>query len=281
MCGPWPDINERALSIILTSDIQQNDLKKEKEDMHVSFVTLFILGGTMGGWPFRCSRHSPPLLMSRVYGVVGDSGSSRGGNGMFPVAAGGNDHDDTGSFEQVDQCTTISGVINDGSGDATTSNGEQQPTPTSEPEPQLDESRLLPAAPHNNDGNSATNMRQISLGETVSLKELGPIIINADGTTRRIANWASLTQQEQDSTWRLISARNNKRLKVLKEQLQQDREKLQEQQQQEQHEQQQQEQEQHEQQEQRQEQQEQQQDQQQEQQQDQQQEQQQRQQLEQ
>ena len=62
-------------------------------------------------------------------------------------------------------------------------------------------------------------MRQISLGESVSLKELGPIIINADGTTRRIANWATLTPQEQESTWRLIGARNKRRLKVLKEEL--------------------------------------------------------------
>jgi hypothetical protein len=57
--------------------------------------------------------------------------------------------------------------------------------------------------------------RQINLGESISLEELGPIIINADGTTRRITNWSTLTEAEQKSSWRVISARNLKRLKVL------------------------------------------------------------------
>jgi predicted Fe-S protein YdhL (DUF1289 family) len=54
-----------------------------------------------------------------------------------------------------------------------------------------------------------------NLGEKIALEELGPIIINADGTTRRITNWVTLTKTEQDSTWRLIAARNLKRLKKL------------------------------------------------------------------
>jgi hypothetical protein len=57
--------------------------------------------------------------------------------------------------------------------------------------------------------------RQINLGESISLEELGPIIINGDGTTRRITNWSTLTDAEQKSSWRVISARNLKRLKVL------------------------------------------------------------------
>ena len=57
--------------------------------------------------------------------------------------------------------------------------------------------------------------RTINLGETISLEELGPIIINADGTTRRITNWSTLSKAEQESSWRVISARNLKRLKVL------------------------------------------------------------------
>lgn len=61
-------------------------------------------------------------------------------------------------------------------------------------------------------------VRQISLGESLTFEELGPIIINPDGTTRRIANWANLTKSEQESSWRLISARNRRRLKALEEQ---------------------------------------------------------------
>ena len=60
--------------------------------------------------------------------------------------------------------------------------------------------------------------RQINLGETISLEELGPIIINADGTTRRITNWSTLNKNEQENSWRVISARNLKRLKVLQKQ---------------------------------------------------------------
>jgi hypothetical protein len=59
--------------------------------------------------------------------------------------------------------------------------------------------------------------RTINLGETISLEELGPIIINADGTTRRITNWSGLTKIEQENSWRVISARNLKRLKKLQE----------------------------------------------------------------
>jgi len=65
-------------------------------------------------------------------------------------------------------------------------------------------------------------MKQLHLGgESVSFEELGPIIINADGTTRRIANWVNLTKSEQESSWRLISARNKRRLQALQEQQQQ------------------------------------------------------------
>ena len=61
--------------------------------------------------------------------------------------------------------------------------------------------------------------RQITLGETVSLEELGPIIINADGTTRRITNWLELNKVEQENSWRVISARNLKRLKALQKKI--------------------------------------------------------------
>ena len=53
-------------------------------------------------------------------------------------------------------------------------------------------------------------------GEPVALNDLGPIIINEDGTMRRIANWALLTPKEQEATSRRISARNKKRLENIK-----------------------------------------------------------------
>ena len=58
----------------------------------------------------------------------------------------------------------------------------------------------------------------IKLGETIRFEEWGPIILNTDGTTRRIANWESLTENEKKVTWRRISKRNEERRKVLLEQ---------------------------------------------------------------
>ncbi len=62
-----------------------------------------------------------------------------------------------------------------------------------------------------------SQVRQLVLGETMKMDELGPIIINSDGTTRRIANWDTLSPQEQASSWRLISARNKKRIQKLQD----------------------------------------------------------------
>ena len=44
---------------------------------------------------------------------------------------------------------------------------------------------------------------------------MGPVIINADGTTRRIANWDQMTQGEQQVAWRRISKRNEERQRAL------------------------------------------------------------------
>ena len=38
-----------------------------------------------------------------------------------------------------------------------------------------------------------SNLPSIRLGESIRFEEWGPIIINKDGTTRRIANWDNLT----------------------------------------------------------------------------------------
>lgn len=54
-------------------------------------------------------------------------------------------------------------------------------------------------------------------GEALPLDELGPIIINEDGTMRRIANWHLLTDSEREATQRRISTRNKARIDVLKQ----------------------------------------------------------------
>lgn len=58
----------------------------------------------------------------------------------------------------------------------------------------------------------------IKLGETIRFEEWGPIILNTDGSTRKISNWDQLTEQEKDATWRRISKRNEQRRKILVQQ---------------------------------------------------------------
>ncbi len=54
-----------------------------------------------------------------------------------------------------------------------------------------------------------------SISESIRFEEMGPIIINADGTTRRIDNWDQMTKKEQEVAWRRISKRNEERRSVL------------------------------------------------------------------
>lgn len=83
------------------------------------------------------------------------------------------------------------------------------------PQNENHDSLALPA-PNDELGNPSTT--QLPLGGTVSMDHLGPIIINTDGTTKRIANWDQLTKAEQENTIRVISARNKKRIEALKKQ---------------------------------------------------------------
>jgi hypothetical protein len=59
---------------------------------------------------------------------------------------------------------------------------------------------------------------RIKLGETIRFEEIGPVIINTDGTTRVIENWDELTDREKEVTWKRISKRNQERRKVLEKQ---------------------------------------------------------------
>ncbi len=60
-----------------------------------------------------------------------------------------------------------------------------------------------------------SKLPSIKLGETIRFEEMGPIILNTDGTTRRIDNWDNLTEREKEVTWRRISKRNEERRQML------------------------------------------------------------------
>lgn len=64
--------------------------------------------------------------------------------------------------------------------------------------------------------------KTMKLGEKLSMEHLGPIIINTDGSLRRIDNWDKLSKEEQDRSFRLIAARNKKRIEILKQKEQQE-----------------------------------------------------------
>ena len=53
-------------------------------------------------------------------------------------------------------------------------------------------------------------------GPSLSLDELGPIVINTNGTTSRITNWDALSQGEQERSRKLVAKRNAERLIVLR-----------------------------------------------------------------
>jgi len=67
------------------------------------------------------------------------------------------------------------------------------------------------------DPNSTEKLPTLKFGETLRLDAMGPIILNKDGTTRRIDNWNELSKQEQEVTWRRIKKRNEERRNKLLE----------------------------------------------------------------
>jgi len=58
----------------------------------------------------------------------------------------------------------------------------------------------------------------IELGKSVQLDKLGPIIVNSDGTTRRIKNWVNMTKLEQAWALKRINERNKQRVENLNQQ---------------------------------------------------------------
>ena len=63
-----------------------------------------------------------------------------------------------------------------------------------------------------------TNVKSLKMGESLKLDNLGPIIINTDGTTRTIDNWDTLTEREREVSWRRIAKRNAERRVILEQQ---------------------------------------------------------------
>lgn len=71
----------------------------------------------------------------------------------------------------------------------------------------------LPAPPEK--GEPATVTLDVGSGTGVRLDGLGPLVVNRDGSTGRVANWAEMTEAERATTLKLLSKRNRQRLDGL------------------------------------------------------------------
>jgi hypothetical protein len=58
--------------------------------------------------------------------------------------------------------------------------------------------------------------KELQIDQTIKLEELGPMVVNEDGTMSRVNNWSEMTEFEKKSFNRLILKRNKERLEKLK-----------------------------------------------------------------
>ncbi|KAJ7468687.1 hypothetical protein FB451DRAFT_379174 [Mycena latifolia] len=63
------------------------------------------------------------------------------------------------------------------------------------------------------EGASESDVPQLYTGgPAVKIEDLGPMVVNSDGTLSRISNWSNMTEAEKERTLRVLSARNKIRL---------------------------------------------------------------------
>ena len=64
------------------------------------------------------------------------------------------------------------------------------------------------------------DLSQAPTGEVVNVKleEIGPVVVNVDGTVSRITNWHELNEFERKNLERMVLKRNRERLEALKKQ---------------------------------------------------------------
>jgi hypothetical protein len=55
----------------------------------------------------------------------------------------------------------------------------------------------------------------IQQSQTIQMDQLGPVVVNSDGTLGRITNWHQMNLEEQANVTRVLSRRNQQRLERL------------------------------------------------------------------
>ncbi|KAI0078816.1 hypothetical protein K474DRAFT_1659998 [Panus rudis PR-1116 ss-1] len=89
------------------------------------------------------------------------------------------------------------------------SNVEQANTNVQSKEGEKHETFLLPAP--DLEAGDAVKLDARS-NTAIKFDELGPMVVNSDGTLSRIANWQNMTELERERTLRVLNARNQIRL---------------------------------------------------------------------
>lgn len=84
-------------------------------------------------------------------------------------------------------------------------------TTAAKPQKPVKKDQALPVPPEKGE---ATQVEVGGVG--VKLDVLGPLVVNRDGSTGRVANWAEMTEDERATTLKLLSKRNRQRLEALK-----------------------------------------------------------------
>jgi hypothetical protein len=74
------------------------------------------------------------------------------------------------------------------------------------------EERALSSAGLLEDGHADAELR---VGERKGLGELGPMVLQMDGSYKRVANFAQMTAEEKERTLRVVAKRNAKRAQKL------------------------------------------------------------------
>lgn len=76
----------------------------------------------------------------------------------------------------------------------------------------------LPAVEANNQNTRLEVSGSGDIKQTISFDDIGPLVINKDGTLSRIHNWAQMTEPERERTVRVLGKRNMLRKEaILKE----------------------------------------------------------------
>lgn len=105
------------------------------------------------------------------------------------------------------------------SGSSGGSGGGSSGRPQDEQKKQHGDHNALPAPEQEGGGGGGGGSKTVNLeagGGEARLSTLGPLVVNADGTTGTVGNWHDMTADERETTLRLLRRRNAARLEALR-----------------------------------------------------------------